>query len=129
MTDDLLRLFGIALIGVFVSLILKETYKGIVLSAIIIAFSVICISVIEGPWTTLLETVDSFVESSELSQYVVILLKALGIGYMTVIMEGICKEAGEGALAFGVELAGRSQIILLSVPLITSLMDIAKELL
>ncbi len=129
MTTDVLRLFGIALIGLFASLMLKESYRGIAIAATIIAATVICISVIEGPWTTLLESVNSFVESSELSEYAVILMKALGIGYMTVITEGICREAGEGTLAFGVDLAGRSEIILLSLPLIASLIEIAKELL
>lgn len=129
MTGDLLRLFGIAFIGVFASLTLKERYKGIGIAAALTAFSLICVFVIEGPWTTLVETVNSFVEDSALSSYAVILMKALGIGYMTVITEGICREAGEGTIALGVELAGRTQIILLSVPLITSLTEIAKELL
>ena len=129
MTVDLLRLFGIAFISVFASLMLKERYRGIVIAVGMISASLICIFVIEGPWTTLMETVNSFVKDPEFSKYTVILTKALGIGYLTVITEGICKEAGEGMIAFCVELAGRSQIILLSLPLITSLIDIAKELL
>ena len=128
MNADILRLFGIALIGIFASLILKERYKGIGIAVSVIAATLISISVIEGPWTSLFETVNSLAESSDFSQYAVILLKALVIGYMTVLMEGICNEAGEGTLAFGVELAGRSQIVLLSLPLLTSFMDIAKEL-
>ena len=129
MTPDTFRIFGIALIGMFASLLLKERYRGIGILSSALTVIMICMSVIQGPWKDLVSAIGSFADAAGFSKYALILLKAVGIGYMTVITEGLCTEAGENSLAFAVNLAGRAQIILLSLPLISSMMEIAKGLL
>ncbi len=58
-----------------------------------------------------------------------ILLKALGIAAMTQITTDICKEAGETAMAGQVEMVGKAEILLLSLPLLTKLLGVVQEFL
>lgn len=57
------------------------------------------------------------------------LLKALGLAFLTEITASICRDSGEGGLATWVETAGRLEILLLSFPLIRRIMDIVVALL
>lgn len=55
------------------------------------------------------------------------LLKALGIGLVCQFTAQLCREAGQEALASGVELFAKVQIVLLSVPLLQELLALAQE--
>ena len=50
-------------------------------------------------------------------EYAEILMKALGICILTQLGSDTCRDAGEGALATKVELAGKVTVIALSMPL------------
>ena len=64
--------------------------------------------------------------SAELWQ---ILIKALGIAFLTEVASGICRDGGEASLATWVETAGKLEILILSLPLVEHILDAAKELL
>ncbi|MBQ9151725.1 MAG: stage III sporulation protein AD [Clostridia bacterium] len=58
-----------------------------------------------------------------------ILLKALGIAFLTETAASICRDSGEGGLAGWVEMAGKLEILLLSFPLIRTVLDTVAALL
>ncbi len=64
-----------------------------------------------------------------ISTYVTLLLKALGLAVLTQCCADICRECGEGGVASGVELVGKLEILLLSLPLIREILAAAGELL
>ncbi len=66
---------------------------------------------------------------SGVSTYVTVLLKALGLAVLTQCCADICRECGEGGVAGGVELVGKLEILLLSLPLIREILEAAGELL
>jgi len=57
------------------------------------------------------------------------LLRILGIAYIAEFGTQICKDAGESALAFKVEMAGKVMILILAVPIITTILDTVSRLL
>jgi len=61
--------------------------------------------------------------------YVKILLKCLGVCYLTETGGRVCKEAGQQSIAFHLELSGRIMILLLTLPLFRDLLDIVLALL
>jgi len=63
------------------------------------------------------------------SAYTVILFKALGIAMLTHLSAALCRECGESTAADGVELIGRIELLLLSLPLIQEILTLAQELL
>ncbi len=64
-----------------------------------------------------------------ISEYTVILQKALGVAVLTATCAQICRECGEGGLAGGVELAGKLEILILSLPLFQKILELAEGLL
>ncbi len=58
-------------------------------------------------------------------EYVVVLCKALGIVWLTHTSCEICKTVGETGLAGYMELAGRIELVTLSLPLWKSLLELA----
>ena len=58
-----------------------------------------------------------------------ILLKALGVAFITETAASMCRDRGEGTLAGWVELAGKLEILLLALPLIRTVMDTVRLLL
>ena len=58
-----------------------------------------------------------------------ILLRALGVAFLTEIAASICRDSGEGGLAGWVEMAGRVEILLLSFPLIRTVLSTVSDLL
>ena len=129
MIETVLRFSGIALIGVFVSFLLKDKYRAQGTVAIILAVVLISLESIENGVGTAVSTIASFSEGTELSEYVIVLQKALGIGYITTITANICRDANESSLALALEFAGKVQILLLALPLVSSLLETAKSLL
>ena len=61
--------------------------------------------------------------------YAKILLKALGIAFLSQYAAELCRESGEGSLAGGVELVGKIEILLLCIPWMEEVLSTAKELL
>lgn len=66
---------------------------------------------------------------SGISTYTAILLRALGIATLTHICAALCRECGEGAVANGVELVGKLELLLLALPLVQEILAVAQELL
>ena len=50
-----------------------------------------------------------------------LILKAAGIAYMTDISAGVCRDAGESALAVKTEICGRLMLLAAAMPMLTDL--------
>ena len=57
-----------------------------------------------------------------------ILLKKLGLSLVVETTSDICKDFGENSIASKIELFGKIELILISLPLIKKILDITKEL-
>ena len=126
---DILRLCGIAVLGLCAVLILRE--KNTVFAVLCGGATVLVIALylLEGGALTAVQTIADAAAESAFSEYAAILLKALGIAYISAFTAELCKSAGEGMLASAAVLAGKGELILLSLPLISRWLEIAAELL
>lgn len=57
-----------------------------------------------------------------------IILKATGIAYLVEIVGNVCNDAGNSALASKVEMAGKISIAVLTLPIITSVINLIEGL-
>lgn len=55
--------------------------------------------------------------------YLVSLLRIIGVAYLAEFGAQVCRDAGEGALAGKVELAGKIFILLLAIPIVIALLE------
>lgn len=57
------------------------------------------------------------------SKYIRLLIKAAGIAYMCEFSSSLCKDSGYTCVASQIEMAGRLTILVLSMPVVTALLD------
>ncbi len=57
------------------------------------------------------------------------IFKVIGIAYLAQFAAGVCRDAGESALAYKVELAGRVMILMLALPLVSGVLEVVARLL
>ncbi|MGI6772455.1 MAG: stage III sporulation protein AD [Clostridiales bacterium] len=77
----------------------------------------------------LLDTFQNLIDISSINtEYVSILAKALGVSLITELAHDTCVDCGESALANKVELAGKTVVLALSLPLLTTVARFALEL-
>ncbi len=62
------------------------------------------------------------------NEYILLIIKVLIISVFCNITCDICADSGNKAIAFCVDLAGRTSIVLLAVPLLKAIFQISKEL-
>ena len=73
--------------------------------------------------------IGGFVGDTPLATYSSTLLKARGVSLAVEICADLCRDAGEASLAARLEMIGKAELLLLALPLVTELADIARGLL
>lgn len=124
------RIGGIATVGLAALLILRA-YKPEWASLLRMAVTVVAL----GLTLTLAATVLNYVTELASATGALegegwpILLKALGVAFLTETAASVCRDSGETGLATWVETAGKLEILLLSFPLIRTVMDTVTDML
>ncbi len=61
-------------------------------------------------------------------KYISLVLKVLGIAYVTQLGAELCRDAGEGAVASKIEFGGKIMIVALSMPVLYSFLEIVEKI-
>lgn len=120
---EVMRIAGLALLGVFTALLLKNG-KGEYSLIIGLAMTfLVCGYVV----VNMLEVVNSIEEVwnrvAGNSSFLYILLRIVGITYVSDLAASICKECGYGALAGQVTIAGKMGVLLAGFPIFMNLLE------
>ena len=60
--------------------------------------------------------------------YIDIILKMIGVAYICQFSSDICRDAGYNAISTQVEMAGKISLILLSIPVLMSVIDLVVKI-
>ena len=121
---DILQIAGLGIIASIIIVILKAQRPEIAIQVSIITGIVIFI-LIANKLAAVLSLLSSFSDRANIDMtYMGVLLKILGIAYISEFGAEVCKDAGEGSIASKIELAGKVAVILLAIPIVTSLLDL-----
>ncbi len=83
-----------------------------------------------GKLSEIISAVDALSEHAVIEEkYFEILLKMLGISYVSEFAASLCRDGGYGSVAGQIELFGRLSILLVSMPVILSLLELMGRLL
>lgn len=122
MSDFLFKAFGCAAIATFMSLILKKwggDFSVLVKLACGVVLSGICFVAADPIITYMYE----LSELGEMTDYFEVLLRVLSVAAVTHIVAFFCRECGEANLAWYAEFAGKTEILLISLPIIQNIVD------
>lgn len=119
----MIKIISVAFVGVVASLLLKRVNSNISFAAAIIT-GVIILGFLYKDISNLITVFKSFVSGYGVSDvHVKLLIKVLGISYITQFGSSIAEECGEKFIAGKIELAGKIIIISLSLPLLINLLE------
>ena len=124
---DMFQLCAAALVGVFLSMLIKEKSPNISVLLSSLCGAVILFSV-AGDLSDIVSYVYEFSSFSGFeSEILSVLLKVTGIAYIIDFSGDICRDAGENGIAKKLEFAGKISIIAISLPVIVSLFEKVKD--
>ena len=125
--EILFQITGIALITVFLCIVVRANsaaLSGLLALSACVMIALVCIELID-PIVSVLQTLR---ELSGLSGTVTApLLKTVGIGLLTQISAAVCDDSGESSIARAVEIGGSLLSLYVSLPLLSSLLNLLQE--
>lgn len=120
---DIIKIIGIGLIGLIITIILKQYKPEFSIYISLIAGALILVLALDK-LTGIVQLLKSMAQKSSFNnQFLLILLKITGIAILTEFAGSICKDAGEGAIAKKIELGGSVLIMAISVPILSELLE------
>lgn len=124
----LIKLCGIAICAVVFILIIKQIKPEFTL-IMTISVSIILFTAAMILAEPFIKYITDTINSTAYGTYMPVLLKALGIGLTAQTVADICRDSGENAIAAKIELVGKLEIMLISLPLIDNIITMSGEIL
>lgn len=121
---DIIKIIGIGLIALVISVIIKQ-YKPEMSMYVSLIAGVIILSLSFDGFSRVVNIIENYSDKlSVSSKYVAILLKITGISILAEFACSMCRDCGESAIASKIELASKILIISASIPIISSLLEV-----
>lgn len=121
---DMFKILGIAILGALSALLVKE-HKPALALCIGFATAVTIFLALLSQIGHVFDLVSML--SSRLSvdtEYIGIILRMIGIAYLTRFGSALCLDAGQQAIAQKIELAGKVMIVVTSIPILTAVLNL-----
>ena len=126
---EIIKIIGIALIALVIIIMLKQ-YRPEFAVYISVGAGVLIFSLIASKLAGIIEVVKSLANKTNINyDFILLLLKITGIAILTEFAVSICKDSGETAIANKVDFGGKVLILSMSVPILTSLVQIVVNIL
>lgn len=125
MSDELIKIVVVIIISaVFVTVLRNKMGEySIVLTLAVVA--IVLGMIMNNLFGAFGKISELFLKAGNTSQYFFVALKALGVSYVSAFAADLCRDFGLSALAQTSELAGKVAIFLLSLPLMTAVLETA----
>lgn len=127
--EEIIKIIGIGLMALIIVIVLKQyrpeyaIYVSIIAGVLILVLSMQKI-------TGIVNLLKSIADKTYINtQFLSILLKITGIAIVTEFAVSICSDAGEKAIASKIEIGSKVIIIAMSIPIISSLLELIIEIL
>ena len=124
---EIFGIIGIAILTLALSFIFKELKKEYAVFVMIIGGIIITIWALVRI-SPVVNYIQELTNLSDLSEYFVVILKALGISFIVQIAADICRDFGESSLAGKVEFAGKASILIIVLPVLQSVINMGIDL-
>ncbi|MPM50896.1 hypothetical protein SDC9_97642 [bioreactor metagenome] len=121
---NIMQIVALGIFAAILAIVLKEYRPELAMQVSIAAGLIIFISML-SKFTQVLEVLKSYAVKAEVDiLYFSIILKVIGIAYITEFGAQVCRDSGEGSIASKIEFAGKVLIMAIAVPIYAALFDI-----
>ncbi len=126
---EIIKIIGIGLIALIIIILLKQYRPEFAIYISLLTGALILLLLIDQ-LTGIVNLIQSIAGKANInSQFLALLIKITGIAFLSEFAVSICKDSGEGAIASKIELGSKIIIISMSIPIISSLLEIILEIL
>ncbi|NTU25144.1 stage III sporulation protein AD [Bacillus tequilensis] len=123
MQIDIVQIVGLGLIATFLSLIVKEQKPTFAFLIVVFAGCVIFLYLVDQIYD-IIRMIEKIAMNANVNMvYVETILKIIGIAYIAEFGAQLTKDAGQGAIASKIELAGKILILVMAVPILTVIIE------
>jgi len=126
---SIMQIVALAVVGAALILVIRQEKPELAVQ-ISVAAGLAVFALIAWKLVEVLNVLEGLAVRADLNMvFLGTLLRILGIAYIAEFGTQICRDAGENALAFKVEMAGKVMILILAAPIITTILDTVSRLL
>lgn len=126
---EIIKIIGIALIALIIIIMLKQ-YRPEYALFISILTGILILFLVMDRLTGIINLIQSIEDKFSINtEFIALLIKITGIAFLSEFAVSICKDSGEAAIASKVELGAKIIIISMSIPIISSLLEIILKIL
>ena len=121
---EVIKIVGIAIFAVIMIIILKSYRPEMaVILSIVTGIGIMLYAIYK--MTPVVNVLNDLVNKSGINtQFLMIIIKVIGIAYIVEFGKNICVDAGQTSIATKLEMAGKVIIVVLTIPLISSLVNV-----
>ena len=126
---EVIKIIGIALIALIIIILLKQ-YRPEFAIYISLLTGVLILLLVMDKLTGIINLLQSLANKTSInSTFLALLIKITGIAFLSEFAVSICKDSGEAAIASKIEIGTKIIIISMSIPIISSLLEIILKIL
>ena len=126
---EIIKIVGIALIALIIIILLKQ-YRPEFAIYISLLTGVLILLLVIDQLSQIISLLQSLATKASInSTFLGLLIKITGIAFLAEFAVSVCKDAGEGAIASKIEIGSKIIIIAMSIPIISSLLEIILKIL
>ena len=126
---DIIKIIGIGLIALIIIILLKQYKPEFAVYVSLIAGALILMLAIDK-LAGIISLLQSLANKASINtEFLTLLIKITGIAFLSEFAVSICKDAGEAAIASKMEIGAKLIIISMSIPIISSLLEIILKIL
>ncbi len=126
---EVIKIIGIALIALIIIILLKQ-YRPEFAVYISLLTGVLILVLVMGQLAGVISLLQSLANKTSVNMtFLSLLIKITGIAFLSEFAVSICRDSGEGAIASKIEIGSKIVIISMSIPIISSLLEIILKIL
>ncbi len=126
---EVIKIIGIAFAALIIIILLKQ-YRPEFTIYVSLLTGIIILFLVMDKLTGIINLLQSLANKTSInSTFLTLLIKITGIAFLSEFAVSICKDSGEAAIANKIEIGTKIIIISMSIPIISSLLEIILKLL
>ena len=126
---EIIRIVGIALIALVIIILLKQYKKEFAIYISLLA-GILIILLVMDKFEGIINLIESIANRSSINtEFIGLILKITGIAFLAEFAVSICNDSGETAIASKIEIGSKIIIISMSIPILSSLLELVLKIL
>jgi len=126
---EIIKIIGIAFIALIIIIMLKQ-YRPEYAIFISILTGILILFLVMDRLTGIINLIETIQDKFSINtQFIALLIKITGIAFLSEFAVSVCKDSGESAIASKIEIGSKIIIISMSIPIISSLLEIILKIL